>query len=120
MTAPAVRRRWFAAAGALLAGCGVALAAYAAHGADGLAATRLSQAALQWLVHGTALVALDRGGARLRTLACAAMLAGMVLFGGSLLLATWLGTSTTLAPIGGVLLIAGWVLAAVAMLQRSS
>ena len=127
MSVPALAgRRGFAAAGAVLAGCGVALAAYAAHGAEGADAARLAQAALQWQLHGVALVALDvaarpggRAG-RLRSLACSALLAGMLLFGGSLLLAVLIGASTALAPLGGLLLMLGWGLAAASLLHRSN
>ena len=113
-------RRWIPAAGAVLAAAGVAVWAIAAHAADGADAARLAQAGQQWLLHGVALLAFAGGAGRLRLLASAAWLAGMLLFGGSLVLAVALGTSTALAPLGGMALMLGWLLAALALLQRSS
>lgn len=113
------RRRWFAASGALLLAVGVAVAAWSAHGAGGVEATRLSSAALHLLVHGLGLVALDRGrGDWPLTLAMAALLAGTLLFAGTLLAAVAIGTGTASAPVGGMLSIVGWLLAAVALLRR--
>jgi uncharacterized membrane protein YgdD (TMEM256/DUF423 family) len=43
---------------------------------------------------------------------------GMLLFCGSLVLAVLAGTSTRLAPGGGVLLILAWLMQAVAALRR--
>jgi uncharacterized membrane protein YgdD (TMEM256/DUF423 family) len=112
-------QRALAAIGAVFAAAGVALSAYAAHGADGAARASLQSAALFALLHGVALAALSRPADRRLSLAALAMLAlGTLLFSGSLVAAHLLGTSTRLAPTGGLLLIGGWLLYAVAALRR--
>ena len=111
--------RLLAAAGAVLAAAGVALSAYAAHAADAGARASLHSAALMLLVHGVALAAIapQRVAAPGRV-ALGAMLAGTLLFAGSVVGAHALATSTRLAPIGGGLLIASWLALAVAMARR--
>ncbi len=98
--------------GGLLAGCSVGLAAYASHGvSDTLAQSRLETAALFAFGHGVALAALGAGTVRRfgrAGLAC--LLAGTLLFSGSLVSAVFLGTPTRLAPVGGVTLMLGWLL----------
>ena len=98
------------AAGALLAAAAVALSAYAAHASDGEVQARLQQAALMAFGHGIALVALglQPAGAIARGM-LAAMLLGVVLFSGSLVLSHLLGWPTCLAPLGGGLMIVSWV-----------
>ena len=104
-------RRAFGGIGSLLAGAAVALAAYAAHGADGEAQARLAQAAAFAFAHGLALAALVPLVQRRRGLAAlAAMLAGVTLFSGSLVGAALFGLPTALAPFGGLLMIGGWLL----------
>ena len=104
-------RRAFGGIGSLLAGAAVALAAYAAHGADGQAQARLAQAAAFAFAHGLALAALAPLAQRRRGLvALAAMLAGVTLFSGSLVGAALFGLPTALAPFGGLLMIGGWLL----------
>lgn len=106
-------------AGGVLAAASVALAAYAAHGAPATGAATLQLAAVFALCHGIALVALaPRARRRLGKLALAALLAGSVLFAGSLAAAQLLGTSTRWAPAGGMLLIAGWLLHAIDAWRR--
>ena len=110
--------RPIAIAGALLAGLGVALGAFGAHG---LRATLEPQALGWWqtavdyqMWHALALVALAtlRG---IRTGLPALLIgSGTLVFSGSLYLmalggARWLGMVT---PLGGLLMIAGWVLLA--------
>lgn len=118
------RRRWFAAAGALLVACGIATAAWSAHGAEGTDAQRLSHAALHLLVHGVALVALDRapGSAAPRDLpllvALSLLLVGTLLFAGALIGAVAFATPVAAAPIGGAVGILGWIAAAGAVLRR--
>ena len=108
------------AAGGALAGLGVALGAFAAHGLRGRLAPDMLEvfhtAAQYQLLHGIAIVAVagamshfDR--ARLRA-ACWLFVAGIGLFSGSLYLLAltgtrWLGAIT---PLGGVAFIAGWVM----------
>ena len=103
--------RVLGAAGSALAAVAVALAAYAAHGAEGVAQLRLAQAAAFGFGHGLALAALapfaDAGIGRI---ALATMLAGVLLFSGSLAGGGLLGWSTALAPFGGTLMLLGWLL----------
>jgi uncharacterized membrane protein YgdD (TMEM256/DUF423 family) len=47
-----------------------------------------------------------------------ALLAGVLLFAGSLVGAALLATPTSLAPLGGTLLMLGWLLAAVDFLRK--
>ena len=104
--------------GALLAALGIALGAFAAHGLRAV----LDQAALAWwqtavqyqMWHAIGLIAL--GAARLpRTLLPALLLAtGTVIFASTLYAMAlggprWLGAIT---PIGGSLMIAGWLVLA--------
>jgi len=104
-------RRALGGTGSLLAGAAVALAAYAAHGADGAAQDRLAQAAAFAFAHGVALAALAPLAQRRRgLLALAAMLAGVLLFSGSLVAAAMLGLPTALAPLGGILMVGAWSL----------
>ena len=101
--------RLLPAAGALLAAAAVALSAYAAHASDGEAQARLQQAALMAFGHGIALAAfgLQPGGAIARGM-LTAMLLGVLLFSGSLVLSHLLGWPTRLAPLGGGLMIVSW------------
>lgn len=102
--------RALGAAGSVLAGLSVALAAYAAHGAEGAAQGRLLQAAAFAFGHGLALAALaPLAPAGLARVSLAAMLAGVLLFSGSLAAGALLGWPTTLAPAGGMLMIGGWL-----------
>lgn len=104
-------RRAFGGIGSVLAGVAVALAAYAAHGVEGEAQVRLVQAAAFAFGHGLALAALAPLAQRRRgLLALAAMLAGVLLFSGSLAGAAFAHLPTTLAPFGGTLMIGGWFL----------
>lgn len=115
---PEIRRSrlttWLSVNGALCAGAAVALSAYAAHAADALAQSRLQTAALFAFGHGIALVVLAPSASRrLGRYALMALYAGVLMFCGSLVfnvLAQW---PTTLAPVGGMLLIAGWLAFAV-------
>jgi len=107
--------RALAALGALFCAAATALSAYAAHGADALVRGRLESAALFLFLHGLALLVLAPRGLRWTALGLAA---GTLLFSGSLVGAALLGLPTTLAPAGGMLLIASWLLAAIALLRR--
>ena len=97
------------AAGALLVALAVALSAYAAHASDGEVQARLQQAALMAFGHGIALAAfgLQPAGAIARGM-LTAMLLGVLLFSGSLVLSHLLGWPTRLAPLGGGLMIVSW------------
>ena len=66
-----------------------------------------------------ALAALARRGAHwLGAVSLLALLAGVLLFSGSLVGAAFAQWPTTLAPLGGMLLIAGWLLFAAHCLRR--
>ena len=104
-------RRWLGAIGSMLASVAVALAAYAAHGAEGEAQARLTQAAAFAFGHGLALAALAPLAQRRSGLvALLAILLGVLLFSGSVAGAALWGLPTTLAPFGGMLMIGGWLL----------
>lgn len=117
--APVALRRVLAAAGALCCAAAIGLAAYAAHGLEPAARQRIEPALLYLLVHGMALaVFAPRRREPFADAALGAWSLGMLLFCGSLILAVLAGTSTRLAPFGGVLLIGGWLLQAVSLLRR--
>lgn len=108
-----------AGCGALACGLSVALGAYASHGLEGEAAGRAGLAALFLFGHGLALQLLMRDAAgRLRALAGGTMLSGLLLFAGSLCAAVFLGWPTRLAPAGGLLLIAAWLMIALDTFRR--
>lgn len=113
------RRSWLAANGALFAACAVALSAYAAHAVQGADQTRLQTAAFFAFGHGVAMAALAPAASRgLARFGLALLCLGVLLFSGSLtfkVIAQW---PTTLAPLGGMLLIAGWALYAVDAMRR--
>ena len=105
-------------AGALLAALGVAFGAFGAHALrDSLDATRLGwwNTAVQWQMwHALALVAISGLALPDRGLPAVLLGAGTLIFAGSLYIMAltglrWLGAVT---PIGGVLMIAGWLLLA--------
>lgn len=103
--------RWLTASGALLAAAAVALSAYAAHGVQGDAQSRLQTAALFAFGHGIALAALAPWARRrLGLVALVGLLSGVLLFSGSLVGSHVLGESVGLAPFGGSLLILAWLL----------
>ncbi len=110
---------WLAANGALCAAAAVALSAYASHAVEGIAQSRLQTAALFAFGHGVALAVLAPTTTRvLGRLALMALYLGVLLFSGSLVfnvLAQW---PVTLAPFGGMLLIAGWIAYAIDLLRR--
>lgn len=111
---PRQRRSWLAANGALCAAAAVALSAYAAHAAQGAGQTRLQTAAFFAFGHGVALAALAPAASRtLGRFALTLLYLGTLLFSGSLVFGALAQWPTTLAPLGGMLLIAGWALYAV-------
>lgn len=110
--------RWQAFCGALFAAIAVALSAYAAHAAEGVAQSRLQTAAVFAFGHGVAFAALApqvRG--RWKLAASVSLQLGVLLFCGSLAGNVLLGWPTTLAPMGGMLLIAGWIAWAIGALR---
>ncbi len=107
--------------GALLAAAAVALSAYAAHGvADPAAQSRLQTAAFYAFGHGAVLAALGASLAErwLGMAGSALLLLGTLLFSGSLVGGVLAGWSTALAPVGGTMLILGWLVLAVQALRR--
>lgn len=100
-----------ASCGGLLAGASVGLAAYASHGvSDAVAQSRLETAALFAFGHGVALAALTAGTTRrMGRLALSLLLLGTLLFSGSLVAAVFAGVPTALAPVGGVVMMLGWL-----------
>ena len=112
-------------AGAWIAGLAVALGAFGAHGLEGylsggavLEAARIPEALAWWstgvryqLAHGLALLALGAAGAAGARLTVVFAI-GVVLFSGSLYGLALGGPGTVLGPltpVGGVLLILGWL-----------
>lgn len=117
----------FFALGAIFAGLAVAFGAFGAHGLKGvLSADMLAnfETGVRYhMYHALALVAVALAYAQwqkpLLVTAGWLFVAGIVIFSGSLYVLSltglrWLGAIT---PIGGVALIAGWVLLAVAVLR---
>jgi uncharacterized membrane protein YgdD (TMEM256/DUF423 family) len=121
MTTMPAPTRWLPFSGAVLAAASVALSAYASHGADVAARDQLALAAAFAFGHGLALAALGpRVSRRLGATALLALLMGVLLFSGSLVAAQLFAAPTRLAPVGGMLLIAGWLLYAVDALWKVS
>jgi len=103
----------------VLTAASVALLAYAAHGSEGEAQARLQTAAVFGFGHGVAIAALAPWSRRrLARLALCALLAGVLLFSGSLVLNVFARGTTVLAPFGGGLLIGAWLLWAVDAVRR--
>ena len=110
--------RGIALGGALLAGLGVALGAFGAHGLrDTLDAQALGwwETAVDYQMwHAVALIALSAVRSVRTSLPAALIGAGTIVFSGSLYAMAltgvrWLGAVT---PVGGLLMIAGWALLA--------
>ena len=120
----------YIAAGAILAFLAVALGAFGAHGLKGRIDPYLLdvyKTGVQYhLAHALGLILLGiivelRGGNRSYRWSGIAMLAGTVLFSGSLYLMAmtglrWLGAIT---PIGGVFFLLAWLLLAIAVIRRA-
>lgn len=103
--------------GAIMAGLAVALGAFGAHGLEGrVTPARLAtfETAVRYLMyHGIGLLLIGLLRPALKATA-PVMLAGTAIFSGSLFLlvltdASWLGA---VAPVGGALMIAGWLMLA--------
>ena len=105
-----------AAFGALLCAAAVALAAYASHGAA--QGPRLGTAAAFAFAHGLALMVLAQRRTALAGLVRVLIVLGVAGFSGGLCVAAWRSTTAPTAPIGGALLIAAWVVAAVDVWRR--
>ena len=104
-------------AGGLVGAAGVALSAAAAHRSGAFAGT----AASFLLMHAPVFLAIGLiGGNRCLRTASLVLLVGLLLFSGDLLARDFLGSRLfpMSAPIGGTLLIAGWLAIAVSALLR--
>ncbi|OBQ89400.1 DUF423 domain-containing protein [Mesorhizobium sp. AA23] len=104
-------------AGGLVGAAGVALSAAAAHG--GGAFTGTSSSFL--LMHAPVFLAIGLiGGSRYLRIASLALLVGLLLFSGDLLARDFLGSRLfpMSAPIGGTLLIVGWLAIAISAQWR--
>ena len=115
---PQHRARAIALAGALLAGLGVALGAFGAHGLRAMLDDRALgwwQTAVQYQMwHAVALIALAGLRGVRCGLAAGLISAGVLVFSGSLYLMALTGARALgmVTPLGGLLLLAGWVLLA--------
>lgn len=115
MRSSTLHTRLLGSTGAVLAAASVALGAYAAHAATPGATRRLAIAAAFGFGHGLALVALSPSAMRRpERVGLYAIAVGAIAFAGSLAGAALAGTATPLAPVGGLALIAGWLLVAFA------
>ena len=114
------RPSFLAFVGGLLAAAGIALSAYAAHGvADAHLQDNLRSAALHAFGNGIALAALGPRTVRnLGRMGLLLLLAGTLLFGGSLLANALWGSGTKPAPLGGMAMMLGWLLWAFDALRR--
>ncbi|MEZ2332386.1 DUF423 domain-containing protein [Mesorhizobium sp. RCC_202] len=104
-------------AGGLVGAAGVALSAAAAHRGGAFTGT----AANFLLMHAPVFLAVGlAGGNRCLRIASLVLLAGLLLFAGDLIARDFLGARLfpMSAPIGGTLLIAGWLAIAVSALWR--
>ncbi|RWM26837.1 DUF423 domain-containing protein [Mesorhizobium sp.] len=104
--------------GGLVGAAGVALSAAAAHRGGAFTGT----AASFLLMHAPVFLAIGLiGGNRSLRIASLVLLVGLLLFSGDLLARDFLGSRLfpMSAPIGGTLLIAGWLAIAVSALWRS-
>lgn len=106
------------AVAALVCAGSVALAAYASHAATPILRERLWLASGFALLHAIGLLALSSRSSLLASIGKISMMAGIALFSGSLAAAALWSTPTGAAPLGGMLLIAGWLLMAADFLRR--
>ena len=107
---------------ALLGLTAVALGAVAAHAvADAQAVQALERASLYQLIHALAILYAAGLPGRAALLARSLLLAGIVLFCGSIELKYLFAVTqaTTIAPTGGVALMLGWLMLGVSALTRS-
>lgn len=114
---PGTGGRLLVLAGGLAGAAGVALSAAAAHRGGAFTGT----AASFLLMHAPVFLAIGlAGGNRCLRIAGLVLLAGLVLFSGDLLARDFLGSRLfpMSAPIGGTLLIAGWLAIAVSALWK--
>lgn len=107
-----MRRDWLSAIAAILCSASVALAAYASHAAVAGQSSRLALAAAFAFAHGLALIMLSSRRSRLSLVGRLLLLLGVLGFSGGLCAAAFLGVRAATAPLGGSLLMIGWLLLA--------
>ncbi|MEE4350629.1 MAG: DUF423 domain-containing protein [Pacificimonas sp.] len=109
--------RWLALFAALHGASGVAFAALGAHG--GLASTSVSTGAVMQLIHAAAaLGALALAGGTVMRAGVAVLLAGTLAFAGALYVSALTEWSLgMIAPVGGITMIAGWLIIGLAALR---
>ncbi|MEZ5454632.1 MAG: DUF423 domain-containing protein [Lysobacteraceae bacterium] len=104
---------------ALCCAAAVGLGAYASHGLQGQAQSWAETAVAYLLPHGIALFLMAQtASGLLRRAGMLLLVVGVALFAGSLVGAAVWQWPTRLAPIGGSLLILGWLVQAVSVLRR--
>ena len=121
-TRSSVTRPVWGLTAALLGLTAVALGAVAAHAVpDAQAAQALERASLYQLIHALAILYAAGLPGRAALLARSLLLAGIVLFCGSIELKYLFAVTqaTTIAPTGGVALMLGWLMLGVSALTRS-
>jgi len=107
-----MRRDWISTLAAMLCAASVALAAYASHAALPAQASRLGLAAAFAFGHGLALILIAGRRSRLAGLSRLLLLLGIVGFSGGLCFAVFMDARAATAPLGGSLLILGWLVLA--------
>jgi uncharacterized membrane protein YgdD (TMEM256/DUF423 family) len=107
-------------ASGLMGACGVGLAAAASHGGDTLL---LGSASMMCLAHAPVLLALYLGHQQIRTATLAGLILGLgtLVFAGDLVARHYLGSRLFpfAAPLGGNLMILGWLAIAVGAFLRA-
>lgn len=104
---------WLSPVAALACAASVALGAYASHAATPVQARQLALASIFGFAHGLALIVLRDRHSTLAGVARLALFLGLLGFSGGLCLAAFAGGRAPTAPVGGSLLILGWLLVAV-------
>ena len=111
--------RFLVLAGGLCGAAGVAFSAAAAHSGGG----NIGTAASFLLMHAPAFLAIGLiGGGKVLRVGSWALLLGLLVFAGDLLMRDYAGTRLfpMAAPAGGLLLIAGWLIVAASAFTRRS
>lgn len=107
-----MRLAWLSPIAALACAASVGLGAYASHAALPNQARQLALASAFGFAHGLALIVLKERNSTLAGVAKLALLLGLLGFSGGLCAAAFGGGRATTAPIGGSLLMLGWVMIA--------
>ncbi|OGT56950.1 MAG: hypothetical protein A3E01_12690 [Gammaproteobacteria bacterium RIFCSPHIGHO2_12_FULL_63_22] len=107
-----MRRDWISAFAAILCAASVALAAYASHAALPGQSSRLGLAAAFAFGHGLALILIAGRRSRIAGISRLLLLLGVAGFSGGLCYAAFMESRAATAPLGGSLLILGWLVLA--------